>query len=238
MFSQSSPCFTSSVFTLWCGAQKQNRDHTWKRWGEAKRQRKILSLSPSSFFDLLSYETLSCGPSSPFVWETRVKGRVFSPFPEKKNAGYYHFSLHNRKQALYEPNQSVVNMVNAAFCAKCETKKKESFSTPLVSRSVIVLFFAHNAEFASTKKERKRTEKRIHKKIWVLQFVGCYMKDWVTALFRPGYQVIMVVNTEVLLRAWTERWSPLQWLVEVKKVAGKDREELQDLAGNFSSTVN
>lgn len=48
----------------------------------------------------------------------------------------------------------------------------------------------------------------------------------------------MVVNTEVLLRAWRERWSPLQWLVEVKKVAGKDREELQDLAGNFSFTVN
>ena len=59
-----------------------------------------------------------------------------------------------------------------------------------------------------------------------------------TALFRPGYQVIMVVNTEVLLRAWRERWSPLQWLVEVKKVAGKDREELQDLAGNISFTVN
>lgn len=118
MFSQSSPCFTSSVFTLWCGAQKQNRDHTWKRWGGGKKQRKILSLSPSSFFDLLSYETLSCGPSSPFVWETKVKGRVFSPFPEKKNAGYYHFSLHNRKQALYKPNQSVVNMVNAAFCMR------------------------------------------------------------------------------------------------------------------------
>lgn len=48
----------------------------------------------------------------------------------------------------------------------------------------------------------------------------------------------MVVNTEVLLRAWRERWSPLQWLVEVKKLAGKDREELQDLAGNLSSTVN
>lgn len=77
--------------------------------------------------------------------------------------------------------------------------------------------------------------------MWVLQFVGCYMNDLVTivtALFRPGYQVIMVVNTEVLLRAWRERWSPLQWLVEVKKLAGKDREELQDLAGNFSSTVN
>ena len=90
------------------------------------------------------------GPSSPFVWETRVKGRVFSPFPEKKSAGYYHFSLHNRKQALYEPNQSVVN---AAFCAKCETKEKESgtllLSTPLVSRFVIVSFFAQNAEFAS-----------------------------------------------------------------------------------------
>ncbi|XP_073238709.1 mediator of RNA polymerase II transcription subunit 24-like [Porites lutea] len=40
----------------------------------------------------------------------------------------------------------------------------------------------------------------------------------------------MVVNTEVLLRAWRERWSPLQWLVEVKKLAGEDREELQDLA--------
>ena len=181
MFSQSSPCFTSSVFTLWCGAQKQNRDHTWKRWGRGKKQRKILSLSPSSFFDLLSYETLSCGPSSPFVWETRVKGRVFSPFPEKKNAGYYHFSLHNRKQALYKPNQSVVNMVNAAFCAKCQTKKKESFSTPLVSRSVIVLFFAHNAEFASTKQERKRTEKRTHKKS------GCY---------------------SLLVVTWTTEWRP------------------------------
>ncbi|CAH3122935.1 unnamed protein product [Pocillopora meandrina] len=40
----------------------------------------------------------------------------------------------------------------------------------------------------------------------------------------------MVVNTEILLRAWRGRWTPLQWLVEVKKLAGKDNEELQDLA--------
>ncbi|KAJ7336610.1 Mediator of RNA polymerase II transcription subunit 24 [Desmophyllum pertusum] len=40
----------------------------------------------------------------------------------------------------------------------------------------------------------------------------------------------MVVNTEILLRAWRERWTPLQWLVEVKKLAGMDNEELQDLA--------
>ncbi|KAL9983787.1 hypothetical protein ACROYT_G006017 [Oculina patagonica] len=40
----------------------------------------------------------------------------------------------------------------------------------------------------------------------------------------------MVVNTEILLQAWRERWTPLQWLVEVKKLAGKDREELEDLA--------
>lgn len=43
----------------------------------------------------------------------------------------------------------------------------------------------------------------------------------------------MVVNTEILLRAWRERWTPLQWLVEVKKLAGMDNEELQDLAGYF-----
>ena len=44
----------------------------------------------------------------------------------------------------------------------------------------------------------------------------------------------MVVNTEILLQAWRERWSPLQWLVEVKKLAGKDREQLEDLAGLLS----
>lgn len=43
----------------------------------------------------------------------------------------------------------------------------------------------------------------------------------------------MVVNTEILLRAWRERWTPLQWLVEVKKLSGMDNEELQDLAGYF-----
>ena len=44
-------------------------------------------------------------------------------------------------------------------------------------------------------------------------------------------KIKMVVNTEILLQAWRERWTPLQWLVEVKKLAGKDNEELQDLAG-------
>lgn len=48
----------------------------------------------------------------------------------------------------------------------------------------------------------------------------------------------MVVNTEILLRAWRGRWTPLQWLVEVKKLAGKDNEELQDLAGNFLFMLN
>ena len=43
----------------------------------------------------------------------------------------------------------------------------------------------------------------------------------------------MVVNTEILLQAWRERWTPLQWRVEVKKLAGKDKAELHDLAGNF-----
>jgi len=41
----------------------------------------------------------------------------------------------------------------------------------------------------------------------------------------------MVVNTEILLQAWRERWTPLQWLVEVKKGAGKDKQDLDDLAG-------
>ena len=43
----------------------------------------------------------------------------------------------------------------------------------------------------------------------------------------------MVVNTDILLQAWRERWTPLQWLVEVKKLAEKDKAELQDLAGKF-----
>ena len=50
----------------------------------------------------------------------------------------------------------------------------------------------------------------------------------------PGYKAVkfkMVVNTEILLQAWRERWTPLQWLVEVKKLAGKDKKDLDDLAG-------
>lgn len=42
----------------------------------------------------------------------------------------------------------------------------------------------------------------------------------------------MVVHTEILLQAWRERWTPLQWLVEVKKLAGKNKGDLQDLAGD------
>ena len=41
----------------------------------------------------------------------------------------------------------------------------------------------------------------------------------------------MVVNTEILLQAWRERWTPLQWLVQVKKLAGKDKKDLDNLAG-------
>ena len=41
----------------------------------------------------------------------------------------------------------------------------------------------------------------------------------------------MVVNTEILLQAWRERWTPLQWLVQVKKLAGKDQKDLDNLAG-------
>lgn len=47
----------------------------------------------------------------------------------------------------------------------------------------------------------------------------------------------MVVNTEILLQAWRERWTPLQWLVEVKKLAGKDKKDLDDLAGYLKFIV-
>ena len=47
----------------------------------------------------------------------------------------------------------------------------------------------------------------------------------------------MVVNTEILLQAWRERWTPLQWLVEVKKLAGKDKKDLHDLAGYLKFIV-
>ncbi|XP_074614500.1 mediator of RNA polymerase II transcription subunit 24-like isoform X1 [Acropora palmata] len=41
----------------------------------------------------------------------------------------------------------------------------------------------------------------------------------------------MVVNTaEVLLQAWRERWTPLQWLVEVKKITGRDEGDCHGLA--------
>lgn len=43
----------------------------------------------------------------------------------------------------------------------------------------------------------------------------------------------MVVYTEILLQAWRERWTPLQWLVEVKKLAGKNKGDLKDLAGDY-----
>ena len=48
----------------------------------------------------------------------------------------------------------------------------------------------------------------------------------------------MVVNTvEVLLQAWRERWTPLQWLVEVKKITGRDEGDCHGLAGSCCRNV-
>ena len=40
--------------------------------------------------------------------------------------------------------------------------------------------------------------------------------------------------TSILLQAWRERWTPLQWLVQIKKnVKGSDTEDVKALAGNL-----
>lgn len=43
---------------------------------------------------------------------------------------------------------------------------------------------------------------------------------------------------EILFWVWRGRWILLQWLVEVKKLVGKDNEEFQDLVGNFLFMFN
>lgn len=59
----------------------------------------------------------------------------------------------------------------------------------------------------------------------------CYIKHSLAARLLSCRKFKMVVNTEILLQAWRERWTPLQWLVEVKKLAGKDKKDLDSLAG-------
>ena len=58
-----------------------------------------------------------------------------------------------------------------------------------------------------------------------------YIKHSVPARLLSCKKFKMVVNTEILLQAWRERWTPLQWLVQVKKLAGKDKKDLDNLAG-------
>lgn len=65
--------------------------------------------------------------------------------------------------------------------------------------------------------------------------IGCYSCSYINhslaARLLSCRKFKMVVNTEILLQAWRERWTPLQWLVEVKKLAGKDKKDLDSLAG-------
>lgn len=143
------PCFINGCFLspvhvlpvqslLYDVAHKSKIEITRENDGEGQETKEDSFPLPVLLFWPLILRNTKLRSFLPFCLRDEGKRTRLFPFPRKKNAGYYHFSLHNRKQALYKPNQSVVNMVNAAFCAKCETKKKES-SPRLAIRDRLVL---------------------------------------------------------------------------------------------------